>query len=244
MGTTGITALTLPWAPDERLVCFDTSLCRWVSALVLQGTSYPPVPHITDVAVVLDVGANIGASARYFAHVYPDAVVHAFEPAAAPRALLEQNCRSVPSIHVHPFGLFSRDATAELFHGLDDPVTASLAYGHENADTAEVIELRSASAWLREAGIAEVDVLKVDTEGCELPILRDLGPVATGAQVIYVEYHSEDDRLELDRLLAPTHIVVAGTLQRHRGELTYVAKRSWPSREALDQGALRVPEPT
>ena len=86
-----------------------------------------------------------------------------------------------------------------------------------------------------------IDVLKVDTEGCELPILRSIAELLPSIPVIYVEYHSEDDRREIDRMLGDTHVVVAGhVFQIHRGELTYVARGAFPSAEALAEGAVVI----
>ena len=40
------------------------------------------------------------------------------------------------------------------------------------------------------------------------------------------EFHSESDRLEIDRLLTPLHVLCCGKIHEpHRGILTYVAKR-------------------
>jgi hypothetical protein len=89
--------------------------------------------------------------------------------------------------------------------------------------------------------VRTIDVLKVDTEGCELAILRSIAALLPSIPVIYLEYHSDDDRREIDRMLGDTHVVVAGhVFQIHRGELTYVARDAFPSREALEDGAVVV----
>jgi FkbM family methyltransferase len=48
--------------------------------------------------LILDAGANIGASAAYFTHLYPDAQVIAVEPEPNNAALLRMNC---PQQNVH-----------------------------------------------------------------------------------------------------------------------------------------------
>ena len=57
---------------------------------ILEGRTYPHLPFVDDVQVVLDIGANAGAATRYLAHHRPDAKIYAFEPAAGPRQFLER----------------------------------------------------------------------------------------------------------------------------------------------------------
>jgi FkbM family methyltransferase len=195
---------------------------RHVTA-ILQGETYPPVQQLGPVRTVIDIGANVGSAAIYFAVRHPEAVIHAFEPGADARGLLVLNAESFPCIHIHPVGLHDRDGTARLFRSRWDPMSASIGRNYENSDDSEVIELRRASTYLRGIGVETIDVLKVDTEGCELPILRDLEALARGAAVIHLEYHSEADRLGIDSFLRGSHLLYAASATHpHRGDLTYV----------------------
>ena len=55
------------------------------------------------------------------------------------------------------------------------------------------------------------------------------------AKVIYIEYHSEEDRLKIDRILCNTHLLYGGRiLHPHSGELTYVHNDAFPSRDVRD----------
>src|SRR5512145_2144886 len=58
-----------------------------------------------DVRTVLDIGANAGISAVYFAASFPRAEVHAFEPDPGNCELLRLNAQASGRIHVHPFAL-------------------------------------------------------------------------------------------------------------------------------------------
>ena len=222
------------------LECYDNSLSPLISAVILKGQTYPRIEFVDDVGLVLDVGANIGASALYFATQYPQAEVYAFEPASEPWDLLERNTRGCPNVHLMPFGLLDVDTEATLFSGLDDPMTASLHPSAETTARTQTSTFRAASRWIEESGLGPPDLLKVDTEGCELAILADLAAMLPEVRVIYLEYHSEEDRRLIDDLLAPTHVIVAGTiLQVHRGEFTYVARSAFPSPESLEASAIR-----
>ena len=119
--------------------------------------------------------------------------------------------------------------------GLDDAAQKSICRSYEQTSESETINLREAAAVLRELAIKTVDILKLDTEGCEVPILRSLAAWIPTISAIYVEFHSEVDRLEIDRLLSPTHYLWRGEIKHFcRGELCYMAKTSLhPDEERL-----------
>jgi FkbM family methyltransferase len=221
--------------------CFATPLSRSLFAAIVGGKTYPRVPFVRDVRTILDVGANVGAASVYFALCYPDAAIHALEPAREPFALLAHNAGHFPNVRVHNVGLFREDRRAPLFLGETDSVTASVGASEFNGAEAETIDLRGADAWLAEQRIDAVDVLKLDTEGCEVAILEAMGAALAATKVIYVEYHSEEDRLRIDALLHPSHILVAGqVIHLHRGEFTYVARAAFPSAAACDERKIVV----
>jgi FkbM family methyltransferase len=190
---------------------------------ILQGETYPEVKKIGSVRTVIDIGANVGSAAVCFAVRYPGAVIHAFEPGMEARGLLVHNAASCPAVRIHAVGLHDHDAAARLFRSKWDPMSASVGRNYENTEDSEAIEVRRASAYLQEIGVDSIDVLKVDTEGCELPILRDLGALARDAVVIHLEYHSEADRVGIDSVLNASHLLYAASATHpHRGDLTYV----------------------
>jgi FkbM family methyltransferase len=208
----------------------DTRLGRAVFQEVFAGKSYPFLPFITDVRTVVDVGANIGASTIFFAANYPQARILAFEPYPDSHALLVRNVEGLPQISTFNFGLFDHDKQAPLHLGLQDTVTNSIGASCEAAGDRDVmVNLRAASAVLTELNVLEIDVLKLDTEGCELPILRSMLAWMARVVVIYVEFHHESDRREIDRMLSPTHVLFRGHIaDPHRGELCYVRRDRIP----------------
>jgi hypothetical protein len=62
-----------------------------------------------------------------------------------------------------------------------------------------------------------------------LPILRSLSRWLPGIGALFVEYHDEHDRREIDRMLEGTHLLYqARVTVPHRGELCYVATSRLP----------------
>lgn len=222
------------------LEVFDNPLCVEVARSILAGKTYPRIEFINDVKTVVDVGANVGAASLHFAHQYPAASLHSFEPCPDTYRLLSRNLAHLPNAHTYNVGLFDRECRVPLYLSKQDAVTNSIGGSYLNSDSSVEVDLRSAREFLRNVGLGQIDILKIDTEGCELPILISLADFLEQVRVIYLEYHDEADRLAIDALLRKSHILTAAKLRHpHRGELCYVAYASFPSAAALDR--LRIP---
>jgi len=208
---------------------FKTDACFQVANDIFSGATYPVVPFVANVNTILDVGANIGAASVYLATAYPQAQVYAVEPGCLSLSLLRQNTEPFSNIRVFPVGLYSSEETSVLFPGKNDGVESSICSTARTTDQGEPIHLVRASHFLSQQGITAVDILKVDTEGCEVPILKSLIEYLPEVKVLYVEYHSERDRRMIDEMLAETHILWSGHIKfAYRGEFCYVKRELVP----------------
>ena len=234
--------LSFPGRTGPLAFDFFEASAGHVSA-ILNGATYPEIPDIGEVRTVIDIGANVGAASVMFAARYPRATIHACEPGPRPRAVLERNAAPLDRVRVYPFGLHDHDCTVPLYRSRWDPMSASIGASAENQDEFDDIRLRNAAAWMEELAVGPVDVLKIDTEGCELPILSTLAERATKARLIYLEYHSDDDRRRIDAWLEPTHVLASSkAVQPHRGDVCYVSRHTDYARR-LSQLAIQAPAP-
>ncbi len=160
---------------------------------IFAGTEYPllPLPGYSP-RLVLDVGANIGAAAVFFALNYGTARLRCYEPARENVAFLKRNLSIFPQAETHACGLAGEAGTARLYHGNSQAMQHSLYRSGETTDSYETVELRAAGAEL--ADIPEGTLLKLDTEGAEVQILSAIASHLARVDMIYLEYHSEEDR--------------------------------------------------
>src|SRR6185437_1322157 len=165
---------------------FDNPACKDMMQSILSGSAYPPVKFIANVATIVDIGANIGAASVYFASNFPQARIFSFEPAPQTYQLLSRNLATFKNIRTFDFGLFDRDCQLPLFLSRVDSVTNSVGASFLNTNKSVMIRLRSAADVLREHDVNKIDILKVDTEGCEVAILRSLTHLLGRIQVIYL----------------------------------------------------------
>ncbi len=67
--------------------------------------------------IIIDAGANVGASTLYFATTYPEAIVVAIEPDAENLELCRRNTRSCPNVRLVEAGLGGEAGLVELRGG-------------------------------------------------------------------------------------------------------------------------------
>ncbi len=156
---------------------------------------------------VIDCGANIGTATLFFKTLFPTADIVAFEPDPRAFEALQANVRDnhLANVAIHQAAVGGTDGRAALYVGPALPGTgqASLYAPTQRVGTTEVDVVRVSRFIDR-----QVDFLKIDIEGAEMDVLRDLaetGKLAFVRQMV-IEYHHhmrpDEDRIsELFRLL-------------------------------------------
>ena len=192
---------------------------------IFQGKDYPILkvdgyqPNM-----IIDVGANVGAATFFFMGSYPKAEYYCYEPSPSNFKYLQKNVEGCASIHTFNFGLSDESNHVRLYQGNSQCLQNSVIQSVEVTEEFEDIELRSANSELGKI-IRDKCILKIDTEGCELPILKAIEDNLENVDIIYLEYHSESDRIALEQLLNPRFSLwYASASMVHRGNLGYLSK--------------------
>ncbi|SRR5579883_28912 len=196
---------------------------RYVAREIFKGLCYQPVPRVPAPRAVLDIGANVGLAAAYFRLTYPDALIHCVEPDPVALSFLVQNAPRIGNCHVHEVGLYEGDCE-KPFYSASNSVISSVSKNPYARATPVPIKLRDAGGFVAGLGAGRFDLIKIDTEGSEVPIIRSLGTVIRDAATVHIEFHSRDDRRTIDDLMNPSHCLFRGAIEAaHRGHFTYVA---------------------
>ena len=217
----------------------DTSAMETVVENVLAGKEYPLVlPKRLRPRTIIDVGGNVGAAALWFRANYPAAEVHSFEPSPTLFSFLQSNTEEWSRVFVHGVGLSDRSGQQTLYLGQRNAAQSSLVKHESVGEAVERVEIRRASETLSELGIEQISILKLDTEGSELAILRDLNEWFDRISAIYVEYHSEADRRAIDALMADRFYLIHASVHfPNLGTLVYC------SREIMEASARYISPP-
>jgi len=215
---------------------------------VLEGREYPPLPFKSFAPpVIFDIGAHIGAAALYFAHRYPRARIHCFEPNPKTLPVLHHNVAGLEQVTVHDHGLGAQARMAELYGGLHSTMQVSFLPNPENTAEVATVPIRDVAGVLAQVPLAAPALIKLDTEGMELEILNALAGHLAAVGVLYVEYHSESDRRAIDALLgADFTLFHASVAEPDRGIMGHVSVRlleALRSRERVPRFAWPKPAP-
>ncbi len=149
------------------------------------------------VSVVVDLGANVGDFTKVAAGFADE--VHAFEPEPSVFEILKADTAHLDNVHVYNAAVSAEDGRARLYRGSDfkaDRTSASfgssLVEGHASLEGGDFVETEQVGieTLLKRIG-RPVDILKVDIEGAEVPLLERLfqSPTIENVRQLYVETH-------------------------------------------------------
>jgi len=206
-----------------ELICPDSDIK--VTNSIFTNNEYPIQNfHAYEPTSIIDIGAGIGASAIYFDAFYPRTQIHCFEPSPRSFQYLKLNTENKKNINIHNYGLFNKEVTASLHLGNKHFATDSISYHCNSSDNTTNVQLKNAKDVLDKISIGRKSILKIDTEGCEVPILNNIKDMLPCFSLAFFEYHSEQDRREIDEILKDSFLLYHSmVLMPHRGLLSYIS---------------------
>ena len=150
-----------------------------------------------DVDVFFDVGANTGQTSSAALNNFPSATIYAFEPDRTSFAALKKN---LGSERFRPFNLAMSDKSGEApFFDYGALATSNslvqnsqYALRSGNQATVRTVECETLDTFCAKVGVDQIDVLKIDTEGHDLAVLRGARRLLAEArlQFIYIEFNT------------------------------------------------------
>lgn len=132
------------------------------------------IGHI-QIGCVLDVGAHRGETCRKILLNFPEATVHAFEPVKENFSVLKTAMANEPRVHVYQLALGSEAGKVEIVLQ-NDSQTHSLCHKGSAKETpglrTECITVTTLDQFVCERNPGFIDLLKIDTEGFEVDVIR------------------------------------------------------------------------
>jgi FkbM family methyltransferase len=183
-----------------------------MSSLILRDESEYRLPQLPDFkpSIILDLGANIGLASIYFATRYPQAHIWSVEPLPENLALLERNLAPFRDrVTILRCGLGETAGTFPYYPSEDRGNFGGGTFqpGHGDASRATLLPIRTLSEVFKAEHIPQPDVIKLDVEGFEGPILRGAPESMIAAtRVVIGELHGIEDYAVLD-VFSRTHNV-------------------------------------
>ncbi|MBA4854078.1 FkbM family methyltransferase [Emticicia sp. BO119] len=125
----------------------------------------------TSAPVIFDCGANIGMATIFFKWLYPEAIIYAFEPQTKTFEFLQQNIKNNNLSNVHSFNLALSDeeGTISFYESDSQNLMGSIL---EDRVVGMKIEVQTKR--LSDFITQKIDLMKIDVEGAENLIIKDL----------------------------------------------------------------------
>jgi len=173
-------------------------------------TAYQPVglDHAHDVArflgsprnlkVVFDVGANEGQTAEYYVRAFPCAEIYSCEPVAATYKSLVERVARWPQVRTFQLAFADCNRTARIQLV---PVAGLNSLRNElsndcSSSCGEFVTIRTLESFCAEQNINHIDLLKTDTEGFDLEVLKGAEGMLRARQIQFilaeVTFHPEN----------------------------------------------------
>ena len=164
---------------------------------------YSPIPafETNDGDIVVDVGTNVGFHVLHRARSTPSGRVFAFEPDPISYEMLTRNLEANGIANVTCANVAVSDAPGELSF-ISHRLSLQSRVVPNGTPGAVRVPCTTLDAVVKETGLARIDLLKIDTEGHELNVIRGgLRAALPITSRIALEYHSLEDKIEITRLL-------------------------------------------
>lgn len=137
--------------------------------------------------IIVDAGANIGASAIYFRMRYPGAVIYAIEPETSNFDLLKKNLAGYSNVVTEKFALWPE--RRDLF--IANPDADKYAFRiNETGEMADSVAGLTVEDLMKKWTLPRIDLLKMDIEGAEKRLFELPGtPWMRKVRALVVELH-------------------------------------------------------
>ena len=122
-----------------------------------------------NVPLIIDAGANIGASTVWFATKFPDCQIFAIEPDRENFAVLEKNAESYSNITLFNAGLWDRSTNLSILSEGDDSWGRRV---EEKLDSKAIVPSVTVPELLRKHEKTRAIIVKIDIEGAEISLFR------------------------------------------------------------------------
>jgi len=144
--------------------------------------------------ILFDVGANRGQSLGLFRENFPTGTIHAFEPSPSVFEELKQCAAGETNVRLNNIALGSSRERRILNENPQDSVSSLLPADSDFSWRREIrsrteVEVSSVDDYCESAGIKSIDVLKSDTQGFDLEVLKGATRLLNGHKIhlVYVE---------------------------------------------------------
>ena len=140
---------------------------------------------------IFDVGANKGDYVKAVRSVIPNSIIHCFEVVPETRELLKSNLSSdTKDVIISNYGLSDKLGTLEIGFNKKYDTKARVSSNIRKKERVIDCPVQTGEQYCCENSIEDIELLKIDTEGHEVPILEGFRNILHKIKTIQFEYGS------------------------------------------------------
>jgi FkbM family methyltransferase len=144
--------------------------------------------------VIIDCGANIGFSIIFFKWLYPDSTIYGFEPDKRTFELLEKNIakNELKNVHLINVAVSNKSGKIDFFIDPEHPGNPAMSTRYGRMPKYKtIVQSISLSSFIKKNNIRDIDFIKMDIEGSEKEVLKDLdkNKMFNRIKKLLIEYH-------------------------------------------------------
>jgi len=127
--------------------------------------------------VIIDIGANIGATSLFFSQKFPKAKIYSIEPFPGNFALLEKNIKAnglSKRVKAFNIAIGGSDRKGTLFLNELNDGGHSIVEGYNKNAKQMPVSILSFESFMKRQKISRIGLLKIDVEAAELQILKSM----------------------------------------------------------------------
>ena len=142
--------------------------------------------------LIFDIGANLGHTLTNFRETFKNPSIHAFEPGRVAFATLKKNYGTYRDVTLNNMALGSSKETRSFLENKNNDMSSFLEIGSEgwgSITERNPVEINTVDDYCKTRQINKIDILKSDTQGFELEVLKGAEHTIArgGIQLVYLE---------------------------------------------------------
>jgi FkbM family methyltransferase len=136
---------------------------------------------------IFDIGANIGQSIKRFRRKFNKSKIYSFEPNPEIFKDLVEIQKKDSNLKVFNFAFSNKDSITKLFSYKESGQNSLYPIKNKNKKNFFKVNTRKISTFMKKNKIKKIDLLKIDTQGSELDIIKGCGNYLKKILIIEIE---------------------------------------------------------
>lgn len=184
---------------------FNLNFNHYFYGFLIKTSDFPTIKEIFEIKIfdfqikkpkiIVDLGSNIGLSAKWFINKYPNAKIICFEPDTKNFEICKKNIKNLKNVEVFNYAIMDLTTNVENtgFSGTNSSVFKKSKFGK--------LKSLSMKDLIKNFNIKNIDLLKIDIEGSQKELFEGDTIWLNNVSNIFIETHKTKDGFDTNYLV-------------------------------------------